>query len=39
MEDPVKLPVSEIVIDRINILKCLINEKCDPFTRLPLTEA
>lgn len=33
MKDPVKLPKSEVIIDRVTIVKHLLNDKTDPFTR------
>ena len=36
MEDPVELPDSKTVIDRITIKKHLMNDPSDPFTRAPL---
>lgn len=38
MRDPVKLPKSDMIIDRVTIVKHLLNNKTDPFTRDPLTE-
>lgn len=38
MKDPVKLPKSDVVIDRVTIIKHLLNNKTDPFTRDPLQE-
>ena len=38
MEDPVRLPDSEKIMDRINIKKHLLNDKTDPYNRSPLTE-
>ncbi|KAL4470333.1 hypothetical protein ABPG74_011944 [Tetrahymena malaccensis] len=39
MTDPVKLPKSEVIIDRITIIKHLLNDKTDPFTRDQLQES
>ena len=36
MKEPVKLPSSGTVIDKINIIKHLLNDKNDPFNRDPL---
>ena len=36
MIDPVKLPESGMVVDRITIKKHLANDKNDPFNRSPL---
>lgn len=38
MKDPVKLPNSNQVVDRLTIRKHLLNDKTDPFTRSPLEE-
>jgi len=38
MTDPVKLPKSETVIDRLVIKKHLLSDKTDPFNRAPLKE-
>lgn len=38
MNDPVKLPGSEYVVDRVNIKRHLLNDERDPFTRKPLKE-
>ena len=37
MEDPVELPDSHTIIDRITIKRHLLNDPCDPFNRAPLT--
>ncbi|KAL4502426.1 hypothetical protein ABPG72_012013 [Tetrahymena utriculariae] len=39
MTDPVKLPKSEVIIDRVTIIKHLLNDKTDPFTRDQLYES
>ncbi|EAR89515.2 ubiquitin elongating factor core protein (macronuclear) [Tetrahymena thermophila SB210] len=39
MTDPVKLPKSEVIIDRVTIVKHLLNDKTDPFTRDQLQES
>ncbi len=36
MKDPVLLPGSGNIVDRINIKKHLLNDERDPFTRAPL---
>ncbi|EGR29589.1 hypothetical protein IMG5_153100 [Ichthyophthirius multifiliis] len=33
MINPVKLPVSEVIVDKISIQKHLLNDQCDPYTR------
>ena len=38
MTDPVKLPSSGIIVDRLTIKKHLANDKTDPFNRKPLEE-
>lgn len=38
MMDPVRLPKSEVIIDRVTIVKHLLNDKSDPFTRDLLNE-
>lgn len=38
MKEPVKLPTSNTVMDRLIIKKHLLNDKTDPFNRAPLTE-
>jgi ubiquitin conjugation factor E4 B len=38
MTDPVKLPASDTVIDRLTIKKHLLSDKTDPFNRSPLAE-
>lgn len=38
MTDPVKLPKSDKVIDRLVIKKHLLSDKTDPFNRAPLKE-
>jgi ubiquitin conjugation factor E4 A len=37
MSDPVNLPSSKAVMDRANILRHLMSDQTDPFTRQPLT--
>jgi len=37
MEDPVELPSSNTIIDRITIKRHLLNDPHDPFNRAPLT--
>lgn len=37
MDDPVELPSSKTVIDRITIKRHLMNDPHDPFNRAPLT--
>eukprot|EP00341_Mesodinium_pulex_P008505 CAMPEP_0116900210 /NCGR_PEP_ID=MMETSP0467-20121206/8572_1 /TAXON_ID=283647 /ORGANISM="Mesodinium pulex, Strain SPMC105" /LENGTH=61 /DNA_ID=CAMNT_0004573389 /DNA_START=2707 /DNA_END=2892 /DNA_ORIENTATION=- len=37
MEDPVMLPSSEVIVDRHNIVRHLLSDKMDPYTRAPLT--
>jgi len=36
MKDPVLLPGSGNVVDRVNIRRSLLNDERDPFTRQPL---
>ena len=36
MEDPVQLPSSGTIIDRLTIKKHLMNDATDPFNRHPL---
>ena len=38
MKDPVVLPASKYVVDRVNIKRHLLNDERDPFTRQPLRE-
>ena len=38
MTDPVKLPKSDNIIDRLTIRKHLLSDKTDPFNRAPLKE-
>lgn len=38
MTDPVKLPLSGTVVDRLTIKKHLLSDKTDPFNRKPLKE-
>lgn len=38
MSDPVRLPQSNMVVDREIITRHLMNSKTDPFNRAPLTE-
>ncbi|CAD8113580.1 unnamed protein product [Paramecium sonneborni] len=37
MKDPVKLPHSNMILDRLTIKKHLLNQQIDPFDRTPLT--
>lgn len=37
MDDPVMLPSSQTVVDRLTIKKHLMNDPTDPFNRSPLT--
>ncbi|CAK83930.1 unnamed protein product (macronuclear) [Paramecium tetraurelia] len=37
MNDPVKLPHSNVIVDRLTIKKHLLNNSIDPFDRSPLT--
>ncbi|CAD8112797.1 unnamed protein product [Paramecium sonneborni] len=37
MTDPVKLPHSNVIVDRLTIKKQLLNQQIDPFDRTPLT--
>ncbi|CAD8199564.1 unnamed protein product [Paramecium octaurelia] len=37
MSDPVKLPHSNVIVDRLTIKKHLLNNSIDPFDRSPLT--
>ena len=37
MDDPVKLPSSKTIIDRLTIKRHLMNDPHDPFNRAPLT--
>ena len=37
MRDPVKLPTSGKVVDRLTISHCLLNDPMDPFNRQPLS--
>ena len=39
MSDPVRLPTSNIVMDRKHILRQLLNKSEDPFNRKELKEA
>jgi len=39
MKDPVMLPTSKQIVDRVTIQRHLLNSKTDPFNRTPLTEA
>jgi hypothetical protein len=39
MKDPVLLPGSGNVVDRVNIRRALLIDERDPFTRQPLKEA
>jgi len=38
MKDPVMLPSSKIVVDRITIIKHLLSDNTDPYNREPLTK-
>lgn len=38
MKDPVLLPTSGTVMERLTIKKHLLNDKTDPFNRAPLSE-
>lgn len=37
MDDPVELPGSKTIIDRVTIKKHLMNDPHDPFNRAPLS--
>eukprot|EP00595_Chromulina_sp_UTEXLB2642_P000535 CAMPEP_0196763330 /NCGR_PEP_ID=MMETSP1095-20130614/3861_1 /TAXON_ID=96789 ORGANISM="Chromulina nebulosa, Strain UTEXLB2642" /NCGR_SAMPLE_ID=MMETSP1095 /ASSEMBLY_ACC=CAM_ASM_000446 /LENGTH=74 /DNA_ID=CAMNT_0042116281 /DNA_START=2971 /DNA_END=3195 /DNA_ORIENTATION=+ len=37
MKDPVRLPTSNMIIDRSSIAQHLLNNETDPFNRMPLT--
>jgi len=37
MTDPVRLPTSGYILDRISITRHLLNDSSDPYTRAPLT--
>ena len=37
MDDPVELPGSHTIMDRVTIKKHLMNDPCDPFNRAPLS--
>jgi len=37
MADPVRLPTSGYILDRISITRHLLNDSSDPYTRAPLT--
>lgn len=37
MEDPVELPGSHTIIDRVTIKRHIVNDPHDPFNRAPLT--
>lgn len=39
MKDPVLLPTSKNIMDKLNIVKHLLNDKTDPFNRAPLEES
>jgi hypothetical protein len=39
MKDPVLLPGSGNIVDRITIHRHLLTDERDPFTRAPLTES
>ena len=38
MTDPVRLPTSDTVLDRLTLKKHLLSDKTDPFNRMPLKE-
>ena len=38
MKDPVKLPDSNMILDRVTINKSLLADPIDPFNRKPLTK-
>ena len=38
MKDPVLLPSSKIVVDRVTIIKHLLSDETDPFNRSKLTK-
>jgi ubiquitin conjugation factor E4 B len=38
MHDPVKLPSSGKIVDRLTIRQHLLNDKNDPYNRAPLKE-
>lgn len=38
MQDPVRLPSSGAVLDRLTIMKHLLNDKTDPYNRDPLLQ-
>lgn len=38
MKDPVLLPTSKVIVDRITIIKHLLSDNTDPFNRKPLTK-
>jgi len=38
MKDPVLLPTSNTIIDRVTIMKHLLSDQTDPFNRQPLTK-
>ena len=38
MKDPVRLPISGKIVNRITIIKHLLNDTTDPFNRQPLTK-
>eukprot|EP01035_Chromulina_nebulosa_P024786 gene24786-32279_t len=37
MKDPVRLPTSNMIIDRSSIAQHLLNNETDPYNRMPLT--
>ena len=37
MKDPVRLPLSGVIIDRATIKSYLLSDATDPFNRMPLT--
>lgn len=38
MNDPVMLPSSKIIVDRITIIKHLLSDNTDPYNREPLSK-
>lgn len=38
MKDPVLLPSSKVIVDRITIIKHLLSDNTDPFNREPLNK-
>ncbi len=39
MKDPVRLPNSGKIVDKMTIIRHLLNDKSDPFNREPLYES